>query len=148
MIGPDIIPSDVGHRDLFRQLVEDLTGFSSFPERLLEANLHIMTSREDDIGGNLVQLLSSYQAVRCLLCDQSGVAKVLWQDERFRPLLVQITFLFYVGAIRLNGRWQRCGRLQHESALVWRTLETHPPMTRGRSGFGDWEHLPEDISSL
>jgi len=148
MIGPDILLSDADRRDLFRQLVEDLTGFSSFPQRLLEANLHIMASREDDIGGNIMQLLSSYQAVLALPCDQSGVAKVLWEDERFRPLLMQITLLFYVGAIRLNGRWQRCGRLQHESALVWRTLATHPPMTRGKSGFGDWEHLPEDISSL
>ncbi|MGO8055088.1 hypothetical protein [Rhizobium leguminosarum] len=148
MIGLGILPSDFVRRDLFRQLVEDLTGFSRFPARLLEANLHILASNQDVIGGDIVQLLSSYQAARRLQCDTSDVSKVLLEDERYRPLLVQVTLLFYVGAIRLNGRWKRCGRLQHESALVWRTLETHPPMTRGRSGFGDWGHLPEDISSL
>ncbi|WP_085032899.1 hypothetical protein [Ensifer aridi] len=128
---------------LFSMLVCDLTVFDDFDTQLLALNLSTLRAESAAVG-DIDRLLSAYRILRAK-CAEGDVAfrcQALRSNGEFAETLKQILYLFYLGSIRINGHWKRCGWRQHEDALVWKALGVHSPMTRGEGEFGDWAERP------
>ncbi|MEX2746276.1 hypothetical protein AB3480_34730 [Rhizobium mongolense] len=128
---------------LFSLLVCDLTAFDDFDTQLLALNLSTLKAERAAVG-DIDRLLSAYRMLRAE-CSDGDVAfrcQALRSNGEFAETLKQILYLFYLGSIRINGHWKRCGWRQHEDALVWKALGVHSPMTRGEGEFGDWADRP------
>jgi hypothetical protein len=123
--------------ELFRRLVEDLTGFEQTDAGLLREAERILRSAPQSVG-SVDALVAAYR--------QTNDLPSLFTEAAFANTLQQMLFLFYLGALLVDGRWRRCGWTQHETALVWACYGVRPPMTRGSSGFGDWAHPPSEAT--
>ncbi|RWX74840.1 hypothetical protein EPK99_23380 [Neorhizobium lilium] len=125
--------------ELFQTLVEELTGYDRLPTDLLTENLTLLQNEAASVG-DLGTLAVAYRIFkedkRASNPDDTFLNWV--EGTSLFITACQIVYLFYTGAIRVGSRWKRCGWRQHETALVWRTIGTHAPMTRGTGTYGDW----------
>lgn len=135
--------------ELFRALVTDITGFKDIEKRLVEENLSIVR-REKESVGDLNRLLCFYGEVRARNHAPMGDAEFaqLLRDVGLLETAQQIIYLFFLGAIRSNGAWKRCGWHQHQAALVWAAMGIHAPMTRGAGEYGDWAFDPGQANQI
>ncbi|WP_107676187.1 hypothetical protein [Agrobacterium sp. LAD9] len=135
---------------LFQTLVEELTGYDRISADLVAENLALLQSEAASVG-DLGTLTVAYRVFKEDKRPSSPDETFLdWIEETSLFITAcQIVYLFYTGAIRVGSRWKRCGWRQHETALVWPTIGTHAPMTRGTGTYGDWaqqsstSHVPE-----
>jgi len=139
--GPDAIPD---WEKVFADFARELTGFDDIDPEIVSLNLALLR-RNKGLIGDIDALLDRYARLAGQTASDDTDARILplKVDETSLSLIKQVLYLFYAGALRVDGHWRRCGWRRHETALVWKALRTHPPMTRGAGEFGDWAKHPQ-----
>lgn len=133
--------------ELFCSLVTNLMSFDDLDPEIIALNFAILRHNKSAVG-DIEALLDVYaKSVESLTQNEQAMRwRELRRDNKFAGTINQTLYLFYLGAIQVDGHWKRCGWQQHLQALVWRELSTHPPMSRGVSEFGDWSRPPHKKS--
>lgn len=128
---------------MFSLLVCDLTGFDNFKSDVLASNLLVLRG-EKSAARDIDQLLRAYELLRADTTpgDVTFRCRALRKDEAIVKTIERVLYLFYLGAIPVHGKWQRCGWEQYQAGLVWKALGVHAPFTRGDGEFGDWSKRP------
>ncbi|MEZ2127910.1 MULTISPECIES: hypothetical protein [unclassified Sinorhizobium] len=132
---------------LFSVLAKELTGFDSLPAEVIERNLSVLECERSNVG-DISNLLDAFRQLREQEQDTKPFQRCqkLLRNEHLSQTIAQLIYLFYLGAIRVDGGWKRCGWQQHTDALVWKAIGVHPPMTRGGGEYGDWAKHPDAIA--